>query len=123
MCHSRSGKNSRCWRPAKRSSSRWAGIGGTCCYHARCRAVQSLVQNWRTEHCASGLEDKMVSDSERIRELEERLEALERELKGREGGHLSNFLESLVPAEVREHMRTAAREQMLAVSSYLNHMA
>jgi len=65
----------------------------------------------------------MVSDSERIRELEERLEQLERELRSREGGHLSNFLESLVPGEVREHMRTAAREQMLAVSSYLNHIA
>ena len=65
----------------------------------------------------------MVSESERIRELEERLEQLERELKSREGGHLSNFLESLLPAEVREHMRAAAREQMLAVSSYLSHMA
>jgi hypothetical protein len=65
----------------------------------------------------------MVSESERIRELEERLEQLERELRSREGGHLSNFLESLLPAEVREHMRAAAREQMLAVSSYLNHMA
>jgi hypothetical protein len=65
----------------------------------------------------------MVSDSERIRELEERLEQLERELKSREGGHLSHFLESLLPAEVREHMRAAAREQMLAVSSYLSHMA
>ena len=65
----------------------------------------------------------MVSEADRIRELEERLEQLERELGRREGGGVAGLLESLLPGEVREHLRAAAREQMLAVSAYLNHMA
>jgi hypothetical protein len=69
------------------------------------------------------LEDNMVSEAERIRELEERLEHLEHELHRREGGHLSALLGALLPTEVGEHMRAACREQMLAVSAYLNHMA
>jgi hypothetical protein len=65
----------------------------------------------------------MVSEAERIRELEERLEQLERELTRRQGGRLSNLLDSLLPSEVRGHLRAAGREQMLAVSAYLDHMA
>jgi hypothetical protein len=65
----------------------------------------------------------MVSDAQRIRELEERLEQLEDELKRRDGGGLFDFVGSLVPADVRGHLRAACREQLLAVSSYLNHMA
>lgn len=65
----------------------------------------------------------MVSEAERIRELEERLEQLEAELKRREGGGLSDLVGSLLPSEVRRHLRAACREQMLAVSSYLNFMA
>ena len=65
----------------------------------------------------------MVSEADRIRVLEERLEQLERELGRRQGGRLADMLESLVPGEVRTHLRAAYREQMLAVSAYLDHMA
>ncbi len=65
----------------------------------------------------------MVSEAERIRELEERLEQLEAELKRRDGGGLTDLVGSLLPADVRRHLRAACREQMLAVSSYLNFMA
>jgi hypothetical protein len=66
----------------------------------------------------------MVSEADRIRELEERLSQLERELARQDsGGRLSELANSLIPGEVREHMRAAWREQMLAVSAYLDHMA
>ena len=66
----------------------------------------------------------MVLDADRIRELEERISQLERELRGQDSaGRLADLASSLIPSEVRGHMRAAWREQMLAVSAYLNHMA
>jgi hypothetical protein len=65
----------------------------------------------------------MVSETERIRELEARLEQLERELSRRQGGRIPDLLESLIPGEVRGHLRAAFREQMLAVSAYLDYVA
>jgi hypothetical protein len=66
----------------------------------------------------------MVSEADRIRELEERLSQLERELERQDsGGRLADLANSLIPADVRGHMRAAWREQMLAVSAYLDHMA
>jgi hypothetical protein len=54
----------------------------------------------------------------RIAVLEERLA----EFEGRaEAEPLDRLLEGLIPPEVRQHMRAARREQLLAARSFLDH--
>ena len=66
----------------------------------------------------------MTSEAEKLRELEERLSALEQDRtgNGRRLADLRGFLERLVPVEVRRHLRTAQREQLLAARAYLDHV-
>ena len=66
----------------------------------------------------------MVSEADRLQELEMRINALERELSAREGGtlDLGKMLGRLVPGDVRQHLRAAQRENMLAVRAYLDRM-
>jgi hypothetical protein len=67
-----------------------------------------------------------MSDDDRTRELEQRLETLERRLARRQrgAGIESAFwamMHNLFPAEARLHMKAAGREQLLAARSYLDH--
>lgn len=55
----------------------------------------------------------------RVAELEARLREMER--RDREKGAIHSILSELLPAEVREHMRAARKEQLLAVRSLLDH--
>jgi hypothetical protein len=65
----------------------------------------------------------MVSEAERIRELEMRLNALERELSARDRSlDLRGWMQKLVPSDVRGHLAAAQRENMLAVRAYLDRM-
>lgn len=59
--------------------------------------------------------------SERIRQLEERLDRMERE-RNQEPLKLSNLANRLVPSEVRQHMQAARREQLLAMRAWLDAM-
>jgi hypothetical protein len=51
----------------------------------------------------------------RIRELEEKLQAMESDRR------MSNVLDEVFPRESRQHMRAAWREQLLAMRSVLDH--
>ncbi len=64
----------------------------------------------------------MVSEAERLEELEMRMNALERRVKALERGPLGvrGLLERLVPRDVREHLGTARREYFLAWRAYLD---
>ncbi len=55
----------------------------------------------------------------RVEELESRLRQLEQRER-RMGGMRSLFRE-VVPPEVREHLRSARREQLLAFRSFIDH--
>ena len=63
----------------------------------------------------------MATEQERdkIQELEARLDRLEREQPPQ---HLRDWLDRLVPREVRQHLRAARREQLLAARAYLDHV-
>jgi hypothetical protein len=54
----------------------------------------------------------------RIAVLEERLAEFE---SRDEADPMGRLLEGLIPAEVRQHMRAARREQLLAARSFLDH--
>ena len=59
-----------------------------------------------------------TSDLEaRIRELEERLRAMERG----EMRYARRVIDELFPSETRKHMRSAWKEQLLAIRSMLDH--
>ena len=54
----------------------------------------------------------------RVRELEEKIKAMEAE--GNRSG-LRSLLDELFPSDVRMHMRTARKEQLMAIRSMLDH--
>ncbi len=56
---------------------------------------------------------------ERIAELEQRLADLER--KERAEKRVRGLIRELVPAEVRDHLKAARREQLMAARSFLDH--
>jgi tetrahydromethanopterin S-methyltransferase subunit G len=56
---------------------------------------------------------------ERLRSLEERLDQIQREQRPR---GLRNLVARLVPREVRQHLKAARREQLLAVEAYIDHL-
>ncbi len=55
----------------------------------------------------------------RIAELESRVREMER--REHESGPLRSVLREIFPREVREHMRAARKEQLLAVRAILDH--
>lgn len=55
----------------------------------------------------------------RVEELEARLRQLEQ--RDRRMGPLRSLVRELVPADVRAHLRSARREQLLAFRSLLDH--
>ncbi len=66
----------------------------------------------------------MVSEAERLQELEMRVKALERKVKALERGPLGfrGLVERLLPRDVREHFAAARREYFLAWRAYLDRM-
>ncbi|MBU6422691.1 MAG: hypothetical protein KGJ98_01955 [Chloroflexota bacterium] len=56
----------------------------------------------------------------RIGELESRVREMER--REREAGPVRSLLNEVFPPEVREHMRAARKEQLLAVRAMLDRM-
>lgn len=60
-----------------------------------------------------------VAQDERIQQLEERLARMERE-RAQRPMNLREAVDRLVPAEVRQHLRAARREQLLAVRSWID---
>jgi len=66
----------------------------------------------------------MVTNEERIAELEERLREIELERDERRGrnpfGVIRNVMQELVPSDVRRHMLAAQRENLLAMRAYLD---
>lgn len=56
---------------------------------------------------------------EKLQQIEERLERIEREERPRS---LREVIGRLVPREVRQHLRAARREQLLAVDAWLHHL-
>ena len=64
----------------------------------------------------------MVSETERLQELEMRVNALERKVKALERGPLGlrGMMERLVPRDGREHFGAARREYFLAWRAYLD---
>jgi len=55
----------------------------------------------------------------RLAELETRVREMER--RDREHGPIRSLLREIFPPEVREHMRAARKEQLLAVRAVLDH--
>jgi len=66
----------------------------------------------------------MVSELDRLQELEMRVNALERKVRALEHGPLGirGLLERVVPRDVREHFGAARREYFLAWRAYLDRM-
>ena len=66
----------------------------------------------------------MVTNEERITEMEQRLADLEAELRARQRPriHISGMLREIMPPDVRTHMRAAQRERLLAMRAYLDRM-
>ena len=66
----------------------------------------------------------MMSEAQKIEDLEERISALERDRSrgSRPLTDLRELLERLVPTEVRQHLRTSQREQVMAVRAYLDYI-
>lgn len=59
----------------------------------------------------------------KLRQLEERLDKLEREERREERPrNLWEALMGMVPREVRAHLLAARREQLLAVEAYIDHL-
>ncbi|OLD52543.1 MAG: hypothetical protein E6I40_00010 [Chloroflexi bacterium] len=54
----------------------------------------------------------------RIKELEERLEEMEAD---RDRWGVRSLFDELFPSEARKHMRTARKEQLMAIRSVLDH--
>jgi hypothetical protein len=71
-----------------------------------------------TPEDTSGRSGNQAELAERIAALEARLNDLE---AGSEPDPLDRLLDGLVPAEARQHMRAARREQLLAARSFLDH--
>ncbi|TMD61732.1 MAG: hypothetical protein E6I87_01880 [Chloroflexi bacterium] len=61
--------------------------------------------------------DRVSELQERVVELEERIRDMER----REEQSVDRMIRRLVPDDVREHLRHAQKEQLLAVRSMLDH--
>jgi BMFP domain-containing protein YqiC len=61
--------------------------------------------------------DRVTELQARIEELEERI----REMERREEQSVDRMIRRLVPDDVREHLRHAQKEQLLAVRSMLDH--
>jgi hypothetical protein len=55
----------------------------------------------------------------KLQQIEDRLNQIEREEQPRTLGDLIN---RLVPRDVRQHLRAARREQLLAAQAYLGHI-
>lgn len=66
-------------------------------------------------------EQKNEQQDEKIQELEDRLDRLERGQKQQSMG-MVEMLDRLVPGDVRQHLRAARREQLLAVRAFLDNM-
>ncbi len=64
-------------------------------------------------------EDLSGDQADRIVELEQRVEQLEWQRRARDRSQA--VLRSLIPDETRGHLRAAAREQLLAIRSLLDH--
>ena len=64
----------------------------------------------------------MVTNEERLTELEQRIVDLEAELRARSRPRIPmvGLLRELVPSDVRMHMRAAQRERLLAARAYLD---
>ena len=64
----------------------------------------------------------MVTNEERITEMEQRLADLEAELRARQRPRirLGGLLREMMPPDVRSHMRNAQRERLLAMRVYLD---
>lgn len=64
----------------------------------------------------------MVTNEERITEMEQRLADMEAELRARQRPRIrfSGVLREIVPPDVRVHMRAAQRERLLAMRAYLD---
>jgi len=71
-----------------------------------------------TQKDKSGPTGNAADLAARIAVLEERLA----EFEGRgEADPMDRWLEGLIPAEARQHMRAARREQLLAARSFIDH--
>ena len=65
----------------------------------------------------------MEAEKRRIEELEARLERLETQLdNASRAPNLTGMMDRLVPRDVRQHMRNAQREQLLAMRTWIDHM-
>lgn len=65
----------------------------------------------------------MEADKTRIQELEARLEQLETRLANTSRAPtLMGMMDRLVPRDVRQHMRNARREQLLAARAMVDHL-
>lgn len=66
-----------------------------------------------------------MANDDKTKEMERRLEALERSTsRGRGSGVEAAFwalIHNVFPEEARTHMRAAGREQLLAARAYLDH--
>ena len=64
----------------------------------------------------------MVTNEERLTEMEQRVADLEAELRARQRSRVpvGSVLRELVPPEVRSHVRAARKEQLLAMRAYLD---
>ena len=62
-------------------------------------------------------EDTVIALQQRVAELEERIRKME---KSEEAG-MESLMRKILPDDVRTHLRTAQKEQLLAVRSLLDH--
>ncbi len=64
----------------------------------------------------------MVTEADRLHELEKRIERLESELARRERGPLrvSTLTERVLPSDARSHLRASWREQLLAMRVFVD---
>jgi len=65
--------------------------------------------------------DATYEENEKLRDLEERLARLERE-QAQHLPSLTEIVDRFVPADVRDHLRAARREQLLAARALLDDM-
>lgn len=64
----------------------------------------------------------MVTNEERLTEMEQRVADLEAELRARQRSRVpvGSILRELVPPEVRNHVRNMRKEQLLAMRAYID---
>jgi hypothetical protein len=64
----------------------------------------------------------MVTNEERLTEMEQRVADLEAELRARQRPRIriGSMLREIMPPDVRTHMRAAQRERLLAMRAYLD---